>query len=94
MADYYRVVKPDLPTAMARLIQQIRQAVPFDMPTEKLCDGACRGCAKKLLAFLDAELEEWERRLADDETPTFGDLNRLARRSLKVRTALQRNNLM
>ena len=87
-------MKPDLPIVIDRLIVQIRGAVPFDTPSEKLCDNACCGCAKKLLEYLDMELEDWECRLQVGERPSFGDLNQLARRGSKIYRALQRMQLV
>ncbi|MCV6604103.1 MAG: hypothetical protein OIF34_02290 [Porticoccaceae bacterium] len=82
-------MKPDLATAMGQLLNQLRTAIPFNTPTEQLCDGACRGCAKKLLEFLDMELEQWEQQLALGVQPTFGDIERLAKRGHKIYRALQ-----
>ncbi|MGS2724798.1 hypothetical protein ACVBEJ_13750 [Porticoccus sp. GXU_MW_L64] len=87
-------MKPDTTTAMAQLVAQIRQAIPFETPTEKLCDNQCRGCAKKLLEFLDMELGDWEHRLESGEQPSFGDIDQLARRGSKIHRALQRMQLV
>ena len=85
-------MKPDTRTAMQQLIVQVRASIPFDAP--ETCSDSCRGCSQKLLEFLDTELESWESRLAEGESPTFGDLQRLARQSRKVFEALQRNGLI
>lgn len=87
-------MKPDTVTAMKTLIAQVREAVPFDTPIEKLCNGPCTGCSKKLLEYLDTELEEWEQRLATGNTPTFGDINKLSKVSHKIFAVLKRNNLI
>ncbi|MEH6628897.1 MAG: hypothetical protein V7739_20855 [Motiliproteus sp.] len=89
-----RAVKATPAVAMAELITQVRTAVPFDTPMSELCDGPCTGCSKKLLDFLDQELEEWETRLGRGENPTFGDLQRLGKQSQKIYRVLQRNGLI
>ncbi|WLI74500.1 hypothetical protein [Halomonas alkalicola] len=89
-----RRTRPDLNTAMRGLIHEIRAQVPFDTPESSLCRGPCRGCSKKLLEFLDTELEEWEGRLEEGEVPRFGDLARLGRLARKVVAALRRNGLI
>ncbi len=80
--------------AMAELIGQVRAAVPFDTPIAKLCDGPCTGCSKKLLDFLDQELEEWEIKLQRGETPSLGDIHRLGKRCQKIYRVFQRNGLI
>lgn len=89
-----RRTRPDLSTAMQRLIREVRTQVPFDMPEASLCRGPCKGCSKKLLEFLDTELEEWEGRLEEGEVPRFGDLARLERLARKVVAALRKNGLI
>jgi len=86
--------RPDIRTAMLNMIHEIRAQVPFDTPESSLCRGPCRGCSKKLLEFLDTELEEWEGRLEEGEVPRFGDLKRLEKLATKVMTALRRNGLV
>ncbi len=87
-------MKPDTRTAMVRLIDQIRAALPFDAPGSRDCRDDCRVCAPKLLDFLESELEGWEQRLAAGERPDFGDLNRLARSARRVHRALAREGLL
>ena len=87
-------MKPDTRTAMQTLINQIRLAIPFDTPMEKLCNGPCTGCSKKLLEYLDMELEEWEQKLASGETPNLGEINKLAKTSKKIYSILQKNDLI
>jgi len=87
-------MKPDTQTAMRQLIAQVRDAVPFDAPEDQVCSGPCDGCSMKLLAFLESELEGWERRLDQGERPNFGDLSRLAKVSRKVYGVLERNGLV
>lgn len=86
--------RPDPSTAMQRLIQEIRVQIPFDTPEASLCRGPCKGCSKKLLEFLDTELEEWKGRLEEGEVPRFGDLTRLERLARKVMAALRKNGLI
>jgi hypothetical protein len=78
---------------MQDLIQQVRDTVPFAISPEELCSGLCHGCSKKLLEFLDMELEDWEHRLEAGEQPRLGDVQRLAKRSRKIYAVLQRNGV-
>ncbi len=87
-------MKPDTTNAMNLLIRQVRENIPFDMPVADLCTGGCRGCPKKLIEFLDMQLEDWEQRLDDGEKPSLGDLHKLSRVSKKVYKSLERNNLV
>lgn len=79
---------------MHQLIDQVREAMPFDAPQAQVCTGPCEGCSLKLLSFLDSELQGWERRLADGERPNLGDLSRLASTSRKIYGVLERNGLV
>ena len=87
-------MKPNTRIAMRQLIDQVREAMPFDAPQAQVCTGPCDGCSLKLLSFLDSELQEWERRLADGERPNLGDLSRLASISRKIYGVLERNGLV
>lgn len=87
-------MKPDTSTAMCRLIAQVRAAIPFAAPQSRVCTGACDGCSRKLLDFLESELDDWERRLAAGERPSLGDVSRLAQTSRKVYAVLERNGLV
>lgn len=86
--------KPSTPEAMAGLIQEVRKTIPFGLSEAELCSGSCQGCSKKLLEFLDQELLDWSQRLADGETPSLGDIDRLARTSRKIHRALKKNQLV
>ncbi len=86
--------KPRTDVAMQELIDLVRLKTPFDLSNAELCSGICQGCSKKLLEYLDSELEDWSVRLKHDEVPSFKDLNSLAKRSTKIYNALQRNNLV
>ena len=87
-------MKPDLNTAMALLIAQIRQALPFELDEAQLCRGPCQGCSKKLLEFLDSELCHWEFRLQRGESPGFGDLQRLAKTAERIKRVLSKNRII
>ena len=87
-------MKPDTSTAMRRLIAQVREAIPFDAPDSHVCAGTCDGCSMKLLNFLDAELQDWGRRLDAGERPNLGEVSHLARTSRKVYAVLERNGLV
>lgn len=79
---------------MGKLICQIKDAIPFGMPEAEICARDCVGCPKKLLEYLDTEVEFWESELASGETPTLGDIDRLAKSSKKIHRALKKNNLV
>lgn len=81
-------MKPDTRTAMRRLIEQIRSAMPFDASEAQVCAGECAGCSLKLLGYLEGELIAWDQRLAAGERPTFGDLSRLANTGRKIHRVL------
>lgn len=80
--------------AMQQLIQQVRLAMPFDLPEANLCSGKCNGCSQKLLDYLDTELEDWESRLKSGELPDFGEIQRIAKTSKKIYKVMQRNGLV
>jgi len=79
---------------MRALIRQVRHTLPFDAPESQICAGPCHGCPQKLLAYLDSELDDWERRLDAGERPNFGDLSRLARTSTRIYNTLKKNGLV
>lgn len=86
--------KPDTQTAMRILISDIRAGIPFDTPMEELCNGPCTGCSKKLLDFLDTQLEEKETEIDNGHIPALGELNQLKKTALKVRAILIKNGLI
>ncbi|MGL6070751.1 hypothetical protein [Craterilacuibacter sp.] len=88
------MAKPDTRDAMRALIDEVRHAMPFQLPIAAICQGICNGCSKKLLEFLDVELLDWEARLNAGESPKLGDIDKLARMSRKVYQVLQRNQLV
>lgn len=87
-------MKPDTRIAMSDLISQVRSAIPFDSTEAELCADSCDGCSVKLLEFLAAELDNWEYRLEQGETPNLGDVDKLARSSRKIYRVLQKNGLV
>ncbi len=87
-------MKPSTSEAMRLLIDQIRNAIPFDSELQDVCSEDCRGCSMKLLEYLDNELESWEYRLQQNEVPDFRDLSRLERSGRRIFKALQKNGLI
>lgn len=79
---------------MRDLIAQIRASLPFDGDGIAVCTGDCQECPQKLLACLEDELLDWERRLDAGETPGLADLSRLAGLGREVRSALARRGLL
>lgn len=86
--------KPSPQAAMLRLISQIRMEIPFDMPEATLCRGPCTGCSKKLMEFLDQELESHQQELDQGEVPSLGKIHKLARLAGKVHKVLVKNGLV
>lgn len=87
--------KPDTSSAMRELVTQIRAHIPFDeLDDARVCSGSCIGCAKNLLEYLEQEIIHWEYSLARDETPSLGDINKLARSAKKIYKVLQLNKLI
>ncbi len=93
MAELSRLRKPDTRTAMAGLLGQVRATFPLDASDSRLCRLDCNGCSKKLLEFLELQVEDWEQRLAEGETPTLGDLEKFGRMARKIHKALERNGV-
>ncbi|MCK7597743.1 hypothetical protein M0G74_10725 [Microbulbifer sp. CAU 1566] len=87
-------MKPDTSTAMREIISEVRTTLPFTMPAAELCAGPCQGCAKKLLEYLDQEIEEWESRLEADEKPTLGEVSRFAKTCTRIHRAIAANGLI
>ncbi|WP_417344885.1 hypothetical protein [Ferrimonas sp.] len=87
-------MKPDCRTAMAQLIEQVRDAFPFGVPEAEICGDTCVGCPKKLLELVDTELCDWETRLEHGETPKLGDISRLAKLCKNVYRGLKKNRLV
>ena len=79
---------------MRQLITEIRQVMPCGRQDTDLCQTDCRGCSKKLLDYLDAELLHWQSRLDAGDIPNFGDLAALARTARKIHAVLVRNKVL
>jgi len=79
---------------MQQLIQQVRQALPFELPEAYVCSGVCKGCSLKLLDYLDMELMIWEDRLQKEEVPSLNDIHRIAKTSRKIYRVLDKNNVL
>ncbi|WP_263081187.1 hypothetical protein [Endozoicomonas sp. Mp262] len=79
---------------MRELIGRIREEIPFDMPESDICSGSCKGCSKKLLEYLESEVDNWDYKLSHGETPDFGDISSLARSGKKIFKVLKVNGLI
>tara|TARA_R110002050_G_scaffold129250_8_gene250778 strand:+ start:3070 stop:3336 length:267 start_codon:yes stop_codon:yes gene_type:complete len=86
--------KPNTSTAMKLLIEQIKEALPFEKPEHEICEGKCVGCAKKMLEYMGSELDHYQCQLDNGEIPTLGELNDLARIAKKVHRNMVKNNLV
>jgi len=89
-------MKPNTTQAMYQLIEQIKTALPFDLPAEEFCNqrSDCKGCSLKLLEYLSMELDNWEYRLENEETPNFRDLSKLAKSAGNIYKVLKKNGLI
>lgn len=87
-------MKPDTSIAMRILIDEVRSALPFGASDTQLCSDSCQSCSKKLLEFLESELEDWEKKLHDGIQPNFGDINRMGKTCKKVYMILKKNGLV
>jgi len=86
-------MKPNTSTAMKLLIEQIQNALPFEKSEHEICAGKCVGCPKKMLEYMGSELDHYQCQLANEATPTLGEINDLARIAKKVHRNMARNNL-
>lgn len=87
-------MKPNTTKAMTLLIAEIRATIPFDIPLERLCNGPCVGCAKKLLEYLDMEIDGYERALEKKDTPKLGDIDKLAKTATTIYRTLEKNKIV
>lgn len=87
-------MKPDTATAMLQLIDQVRDAIPFEAAQARACSGDCSGCSQKLLVYLQGELAAWEQRLAEGDRPSLADLSSLAKNARKIHRVLVRNGIL
>ncbi len=87
-------MKPNPSIAMQNLIDQVRKHMPFGADESQLCSDNCQGCSKKLLEFLDTELDDWQRKLENGVQPNFGEIHRMGKTCKKVYTILKMNKLV
>ncbi len=87
-------MKPNSVAAMQNLIDEIRASIPFDTSVSVLCNDQCRSCSKKLLEYLEMEIEGQLLKLNDGEVPTLGDVDKLAKTSRKIYKALTVNGVI
>jgi hypothetical protein len=86
--------KPNTTEAMRNLIREVKTTLPLDLSPVDVCSDECRGCSIKLIEYIAMELENWEGRLQEGDIPDFRDLNRLAKSSKKIYSALLKNGLV
>ncbi|MBS2037010.1 hypothetical protein JST97_18625 [bacterium] len=87
-------MKPNTKTAVANLIREARQELPFQLSLDGHCEGRCEECAFKLLEFLEMDLSYWESRLKRGDTPSLGDVHALASDCRRVYEILQVQGLI
>jgi hypothetical protein len=86
--------KPNTTEAMRNLIREVKTTLPLDLSPVDVCSDECRGCSIKLIEYIAMELENWEGRLQEGDIPDFRDLNRLAKSSKNIYSALLKNGLV
>jgi hypothetical protein len=86
--------KPSPEQAMHRLLLQIREQIPLDLPEATICGGNCIGCPKKMQQFLQLEIDIAEQQLQQGEKPLLGDISRLANIAKKVHRCFKKNGLI
>jgi len=88
-------MKPNTRIAMQQIIDEVRDTIPFDTPEANLCADSsnCTGCSLKLMEFLAMELDNWQYKLDNNETPTFGDIQKMVKSSKKIYKVLKINGL-
>ena len=87
-------MKPTCQVAMQQMIDAIKQRFPFSQPTSFYCSGQCVGCAKKLLQFMEMQLELWQMELDNGEIPDFAELAKRGKQAKKIEAALIKNGLI
>ena len=87
-------MKPNTVDAMHHLIKQIKDTLPFSGVDASFCSDTCRGCSVKLIDFIAIEVEDWEHRLDQGDTPSFKDIDKLAKMTKKIHAVLLKNNLI
>jgi len=87
-------IKPNTKDAMEHLLDQIAQHFPLNKLDVSICQKICVGCPKKLLQYMEQEYDFWREVLAKSETPTLGDIHKLAKSSIKIHKALSNNGIL
>jgi len=87
-------MKPRTREAMQALLYSIEQNLPLYAPESSICQNKCLGCPKKMMQFIEGEYEYWQQMLADEETPTLGDIQNLARSTKKIHKVLRSNGII
>lgn len=86
--------KPDTAQAMQGLLATIAREMPLYAPEAHLCRKNCVGCPKKLMQFLENTYEHWQYALESGETPSLGDIQKLAKTATKIQAALRKNGIV
>ena len=86
--------KPSTPQAMQQLLNDIREQLPIGAPEADLCQKVCIGCPKKLLSYIELEVDDWQRALDNSVIPTFGDIRQLTRSAQKIHAVMVKNRLV
>jgi len=86
--------KPNTRQAMQQLLVEIREHLPLYAPEASFCQKQCVGCSKKLIEFIRHEYEYWDMALSQGDTPSLGDINKLARSARKIGVVLEKNGLI
>jgi hypothetical protein len=87
-------MKPNRKDAMQTMINEINQRFPMGAPDRDICLGICSGCPKKLLQFMEMQLEDWQEALDNGEIPTFKQLQKRATQARKIEAVLIKNELI
>ncbi len=85
---------PSTTHVMTRVISDIRRVFPFDAPEAHICRSKCIGCSKKLLSFLETEIEDWQTKMEQGVAPKLGDIQQLSKMAKKIGKALQKNAIL
>lgn len=86
--------KPRTEVAMALLIKEAREKIPFNLSFDGYCVGECDRCPQKLLELLDTELSVWESRLNHGVIPNLGDVHTVAKNCKEVYTIVQNKEFL
>ncbi|WP_428243052.1 hypothetical protein [Gynuella sp.] len=86
--------KPSSRIAMQQLLCTIREQLPLGAPEADLCQKTCIGCPKKLMGYLEQEVNDWQRALDNGDVPKLGDIRLLARTARKIYAVIEKNDLL